>query len=128
LQLADRISVQTEQEFVLHGRPSDLIKVAGRRASLEALNAELTQIAGVLDGMFYVPDASDTGRERLAAVAVAPGRSVSSILAELRKRIDPVFLPRPLHLVNALPRNALGKLPLESLRGLVGSPVGADQR
>lgn len=127
LRLGDRISVTTEHEFVLHGRTTDLIKVAGRRASLEALNAELTQISGVLDGMFYMPEPSDTGNERLAAFAVAPGRSVRGILTDLRKRIDPVFLPRPLRLVDALPRNSSGKLPRESLRALVALHCGAPQ-
>ena len=32
------------------------------------------------------------------------------VLAQLRTRIDPVFLPRPLVLVEAMPRNATGKL------------------
>ena len=36
-------------------------------------------------------------------------------MAELRKRIDPLFLPQPLHLVEALPRNLTGKLPRERL-------------
>jgi acyl-coenzyme A synthetase/AMP-(fatty) acid ligase len=30
---------------------------------------------------------------------------------ELRRRIDPVFLPRPLVIVDRLPRNSTGKLP-----------------
>jgi acyl-coenzyme A synthetase/AMP-(fatty) acid ligase len=33
----------------------------------------------------------------------------------LRARIDAVFLPRPLYFVEALPRNATGKLPREAL-------------
>jgi acyl-coenzyme A synthetase/AMP-(fatty) acid ligase len=33
----------------------------------------------------------------------------------LRARVDAVFLPRPLHIVDALPRNATGKLPREIL-------------
>ena len=40
----------------------------------------------------------------------------AAILAELRKRIDPVFLPRPLYVVDQLPRNTTGKLPQEHLK------------
>jgi acyl-coenzyme A synthetase/AMP-(fatty) acid ligase len=40
------------------------------------------------------------------------------VLAALRERVDSVFLPRPVHFVERLPRNATGKLPLESLRSL----------
>ena len=36
-------------------------------------------------------------------------------LGALRKLIDPVFLPRPLRLVDALPRNETGKLPRQAL-------------
>jgi acyl-coenzyme A synthetase/AMP-(fatty) acid ligase len=36
----------------------------------------------------------------------------------LRRRIDPVFLPRPLMFVDKLPRNGTGKLPQEAVREL----------
>jgi len=49
---------------------------------------------------------------------VAPQLSRETLLAGLRERIDPVFLPRPLHFVEALPRNATGKLSRETLVGL----------
>ena len=39
--------------------------------------------------------------------------------ALLRERIDPVFLPRPLRLVTALPRNSTGKLSMHVLRELM---------
>ena len=52
---------------------------------------------------------------RLVAVVVAPTRTAASILAELRPRIDPVFMPRRVIRVDALPRNALGKLPRQAL-------------
>jgi acyl-coenzyme A synthetase/AMP-(fatty) acid ligase len=56
---------------------------------------------------------------RLAAFAVAPGLSAEFILSALRQRIDPAFLPRPLHLVESLPRNATGKLTRERLETMV---------
>jgi acyl-coenzyme A synthetase/AMP-(fatty) acid ligase len=37
----------------------------------------------------------------------------------LRQRIDAAFLPRPLHLVPALPRNTLGKLPRDEIARLL---------
>jgi acyl-coenzyme A synthetase/AMP-(fatty) acid ligase len=43
-----------------------------------------------------------------------------AILQKLRERIDPAFLPRPLVLVDELPRNALGKLPRAELLRLAG--------
>ena len=54
---------------------------------------------------------------RLAAVVVAPGMSVAALTEQLRQLIDPVFLPRPLLIVQQLPRNATGKLPQQALQG-----------
>lgn len=115
--LTDRLEMKDETTFTVLGRASDLIKIAGKRSSLSALNAELNRIPGVVDGVFWMPD--DAGAEaRLTAFAVAPGMSAAEIVAELRKRVDPVFLPRPLILVDALPRNPAGKLTHKSLREL----------
>jgi acyl-coenzyme A synthetase/AMP-(fatty) acid ligase len=118
--LADRLKLQDAQTFLLEGRNSDLVNVAGKRTSLAALNHALLAVDGVIDGTFFVPDAAgDDEREvRLLAFVVAPGRSRADILAGLRARVDPVFLPRPLVLVDALPRNATGKLPRADLRAL----------
>jgi acyl-coenzyme A synthetase/AMP-(fatty) acid ligase len=52
---------------------------------------------------------------RLAALAVADGLTEAAILAELAPLMDPVFVPRPLVLVERLPRNEVGKLPREQL-------------
>ncbi len=54
------------------------------------------------------------------ALVVAPTLTSDAILAALRERIDPAFLPRPLRLVDKLPRNTLGKLPRDAVAQLVG--------
>ena len=56
---------------------------------------------------------------RLCACVVAPKLTADQILAELRTRIDPVFLPRPLLFVESLPRNSTGKLPRNALQKLI---------
>jgi 3-hydroxymyristoyl/3-hydroxydecanoyl-(acyl carrier protein) dehydratase len=68
--------------------------------------------------VFYLPEDSGDRVTRLAALVVAPTLSPERLLAALRERIDPAFLPRPLHLVARLPRNATGKLPREQLLAL----------
>jgi acyl-coenzyme A synthetase/AMP-(fatty) acid ligase len=40
-------------------------------------------------------------------------------MSALRERIDPAFLPRPLCLVEALPRNETGKLPRRAVDELL---------
>jgi acyl-coenzyme A synthetase/AMP-(fatty) acid ligase len=115
LQLTDRIRMHGRRQFFLLGPHYDLVKVAGKRASLSALGAALKRVPGVLDGTFYRTHNDTSVHGRLRAFVVAPGVSRAAILASLRKRIDPVFLPRPLYLVDSLPRNATGKLPYEQL-------------
>jgi acyl-coenzyme A synthetase/AMP-(fatty) acid ligase len=116
----DAIEVQGEGTFKLHGRHADLVNIGGKRTSLAYLAQQLLSIDGVRDAVFFAPDseAESASVARLTAFVVAPGMDRASVLAALRERVDPVFLPRPLHLVDALPRNATGKLPRESLAAL----------
>jgi acyl-coenzyme A synthetase/AMP-(fatty) acid ligase len=105
--------------FTLHGRFSDMVNIAGKRNSLAHLNHQLTSIEGVVDGVFFVPDEREPdGVTRLTAFVVAPTLTATQVLAELRSRIDPAFLPRPLVKVDTLPRQITGKLPREALRAL----------
>jgi len=113
--LTDRVELEGERRFRLLGRIGDMIKVAGKRTSLEDLNARLRAVPGVADGVFYMPE----GAERPVVFAVAPAASKAAILDALRRDLDPVFLPRPLYLVDALPRAANGKITREGLEALL---------
>jgi acyl-coenzyme A synthetase/AMP-(fatty) acid ligase len=74
----------------------------------------------VRDGVvFQLEPCTRTGVRRIAALAVAPTLAEGEILAALREHVDPVFLPRPLRCVDALPRNETGKLPRAALAGIV---------
>ena len=115
----DMIEPVTDEHFLLHGRVADLVNIAGKRHSLASLNHLLNAIPGVVDGAFYMPDEAGDGHvTRLAACVVAPGMDAPYLLAALREHIDPVFLPRPLLFVDALPRNRTGKLPRAVLQAL----------
>lgn len=116
--LTDRIEVLEDGRFELFGRAIDVVNVAGKRTSLASLNFHLLSVPGVRDGEYYLPPESGETVARLAAFVVAPGVSPRVLREELRRRVDPIFLPRPLHFVAALPRNATGKLSAEALRRL----------
>jgi acyl-coenzyme A synthetase/AMP-(fatty) acid ligase len=122
--LCDVIEVTGPDRFLLHGRVADLVNIAGKRSSLAYLNHQLNAIPGVLDGAFFHchAAAADAAVTRVGACVVAPGLDAAAITAELRRRIDPVFLPRPLLLVASLPRTSTGKLPQEALRSLAAAP------
>lgn len=118
--LADIVELQPDGRFELRGRNADLLEVAGKRASLADLTRRLLAIPGVEDGIVFQSDAGrDGGVGRIAALVVAPTRSEADILEALRRCIDPVFLPRPLRRVDALPRNETGKLPRAALEALL---------
>jgi acyl-coenzyme A synthetase/AMP-(fatty) acid ligase len=120
--LADDLELLPDGRFMLLGRNADLISIAGKRSSLVYLNHQLTAIPGVVDGAFFQPDqASPDGITRLCAFAVAPGLSERHLLARLRERVDAAFLPRPLLMVDSLPRNSTGKLPRAQLQVLYQS-------
>jgi acyl-coenzyme A synthetase/AMP-(fatty) acid ligase len=119
LPLSDITELRSNTTFLLHGRTSDLINIAGKRTSLASLNHHLNAIDGVQDGVFFMPDEQEGSTARLAAFVVAPELDAREILKALRLRVDPVFLPRPIHKVKALPRNPTGKLPRTSLDKLL---------
>jgi acyl-coenzyme A synthetase/AMP-(fatty) acid ligase len=114
LTLPDVIELNSPVRFLLHGRMADLVNIAGKRSSLAHLTFRLNAIPGVKDGVFLMPE-NDEQPHRLMALVVAPGLDRETILTALRHDLDPAFLPRPLIMVEALPRNELGKLPREAL-------------
>jgi len=117
--IGDNLQIQRQGRFKLLGRQSDMIKLAGKRASLHELNEKLNRIKGIIDGVFI--DTAEPGQEtkRLAAIVVAPDLSRKALLDALAQWIDPVFLPRPLIFVDQMPRNETGKLPHQTLRALL---------
>ena len=120
--LADEIELADGGRFLLHGRTADLVNIAGKRSSLGYLNHQLNVVPGVIDGAFFMPDDTDANGDsvtRLVAFVAAPGMKLPTLLAALRERIDPVFMPRPIVLVDSLPRNSNGKLPREALQVLM---------
>ncbi len=125
--LHDRVRVVDARRFELLGRSADMVNIAGKRSSLEHLNHQLRSIPGVRDGAFIVPEQPEgSAVRRLMALVVAPELTPQALRAALRERIDAAFMPRPLLFVDALPRNATGKLPLQALRALARSRLDAD--
>ncbi len=115
----DVIEPIDNRRFLLHSRMDDLINIAGKRSSLAFLNHHLGTIPGVQDGAFFMPDDSNHDTVvRLMAFVVAPSMTSAALIAALKVRIDSTFLPRPLVLLESLPRNATGKLPREALQTL----------
>ncbi|PKO35427.1 MAG: beta-hydroxyacyl-ACP dehydratase [Betaproteobacteria bacterium HGW-Betaproteobacteria-7] len=121
--LSDLVELLPGDRFTLYGRHADLVNIAGKRTSLAYLNHQATAIPGVIDAAFFLPEETADGVTRLCAFVVAPELDARRVQAALRERIDAIFLPRPLVLVDRLPRNSTGKLPRNDLLALYTDKV-----
>ncbi|NOY72548.1 MAG: AMP-binding protein [Gammaproteobacteria bacterium] len=114
-QLQDQIEICMPTQFKFLGRASDLLNVGGKRASLGELTHLLMAIDGVDDAIVFLNNKTPA---RPAAFVVTE-KTEQSVLNELSKKIDPVFLPRPLKKIHCIPRNETGKVSCETLRKLL---------
>jgi len=118
--LNDIVELHSATRFKLIDRHANIINVAGKRSSLAFLNHTLSNIPGVQEGAFCIPeDHASVPVMRLAAVIVAPTLQQADIIAALRQHIDPLFLPRPVVFVDALPRDGNGKIRAAALHDLI---------
>jgi acyl-coenzyme A synthetase/AMP-(fatty) acid ligase len=119
----DVIELIDSQHFILKGRKEDLINLAGKRTSLSYLNHHLQLCDEVSDGCFYQDHSVSEGR--LMAFVVlnqndekTSDQKIASIKETLKRKIEAIFLPKKIIIVDNLPRNATGKLPLAELKTL----------
>jgi acyl-coenzyme A synthetase/AMP-(fatty) acid ligase len=125
--LMDVLERRGADGFVALGRNSDLVEVAGKRASLADITRRLLAVSGVQDAVAFQPDGAAAGvANRVAAVVVSAGVSAKEIAAQLSAGLDAVFLPRPLVLVEKIPRDAVGKVSRAKLLELARGQAGAD--
>ena len=117
--LGDLLEFEPDGRFLWKGRAADLVKVAGKRASLSALDRRLQEIEGVEDGAWFAPESPVGDVRRLAAFYVSGTIEPEAVLERLRQEVDAVFVPRPLVRVASLPRTANGKLARSALAALL---------
>jgi len=136
--MGDRARILEDGRFELLGRADRIVKVAGKRISLQELEGRLRSHPGVSNAMVVTLEAdSEQGDPRMAAVVVLDEAGAARLEAEgrvamnsaLRGRIletfDPVAVPRQFRYVHELPVNAQGKTPADALRKLFQRPPGA---
>ena len=107
--LTDSIAQTSSTTFKLLGRAKDMIKIAGRRTSVSTLNLIVQNLAGLDDAAFYLSNATEFGK-RLALIYVSHTLRQGDIKAYLRKKIDPIFIPRVFIKVECIGRSETGKL------------------
>jgi acyl-coenzyme A synthetase/AMP-(fatty) acid ligase len=110
-QLQDVVERRGERRFVLLGRNSDLVEVAGKRASLADITRRLCAVPGVEDAVAFQPDAAGSGvANRIAALVVSRTLSAPEIARHVASGLDAALVPRPLLLVERIPRDQVGKV------------------
>ena len=114
--LQDVVELRGDRQFVLLGRNADLVEVAGKRASLADITRRLCEIPGVEDALAFQPDGAGSGMpNRIAALVVSRTLSAPEIVREVAGGLDAALVPRPLLLVESIPRDELGKVPRAQL-------------
>ena len=123
VKLSDELYFSENGGFSIVGRDADLIKVAGKRASLADLNATLLSLDSVIDGVVLPPQIEGG---RLLILVVLQDGDAAAVEKALAGLIEQSFLPRRVRQVDALPRDETGKLKQVRLQALLqaeGVPV-----
>ncbi len=107
--LEDRLQFEGER-FILAGRSSDQIKIAGKRGSLGDVNAVLNKFSGLVDGVALFPEQRRAVPRLIAIVVLEESVSKAELRQHMAKYLDSAFVPRPIYVVDSLPREENGKL------------------
>lgn len=123
---ADKIELFADGSFTLCGRVDRVIKIEGKRVSLDVVENQLRQHPWVQHAAVLALHAT---RQRLAAVVVLTSQGAmilqqgrALVIQELRRTLgqsmDAVLVPRRWRFVEQMPVDARGKLPLQNLLDL----------
>lgn len=118
IELSDHIDLDENNRFRLLGRSDDMVDIAGKRGSLAEINTVLLKFPGLLDGIVIFPEQSRMVARLVAIVVLKEGSTKEQLKAHFREHLDGVFIPRPIYIVEQLPREENGKLPRRKIEAL----------
>lgn len=118
LETGDRGEVALDGTFVHLGRHDGVVKIGGKRFSLQELERVARELPGVSDAVALRREVPGLRGEELWLALETSETDVAAFRRELAARLDPVFVPRKLRLVPRLPRSERGKVPREELAAL----------
>ncbi len=117
---ADLAKPQADGSFLHLGRSDGIVKIAGQRVSLPAMEQWLCQQDGVDDAALVAVQSTGVREVQLLAAVVAPGWSIPGLRDALSTRFQISALPRRILLAERLPREDNGKLSRRRLLRLFG--------
>jgi len=123
----DRIERLPDGRFVLLGRLDGVVKVAGKRVSLQEVERRLLALPGVRDAAALAQASPGVRGEEIWVAVAADGWTADRLREALAGWLDPVTLPRRIRVLDALPREHTGKLVRERLRALFDPPAAGPE-
>ncbi|MCU0870440.1 MAG: AMP-binding protein [Burkholderiales bacterium] len=104
--------------LALVGRAKDLVISGGYNVYPKEIETELDAWPGIAESAVFGLPHADFGEAVTAAVVLAPGATldVPTLVAALRGRLAAYKVPRRVEVVDALPRNTMGKVQKNLLR------------
>jgi malonyl-CoA/methylmalonyl-CoA synthetase len=104
------------------GRCKDVVISGGLNVYPVEVEEVLDAVDGVLESAVIGVPHPDLGEAVVAVVTVEPGRTLDleDLQARARLRLAPFKVPKHVHVVDALPRNAMGKVEKAKLRARFG--------
>jgi malonyl-CoA/methylmalonyl-CoA synthetase len=111
---------QWDADGYLHliGRSKDLIITGGYNVYPKEIEMLIDEMAGVDESAVIGIPHSDFGEAVTAVVVAKPGASLDpqAMITEIKARIANFKVPKAIHVVQTLPRNAMGKVQKNILR------------
>jgi 4-coumarate--CoA ligase (photoactive yellow protein activation family) len=126
--VADRVELRPGGGFVLLGRMDGVAKVAGKRVSLREVEERLLALPGVRDAAALARPSPGLRGEEIWVAVVAHGQTPERLREALAGWFDPVALPRRIRVIEALPREATGKIARERLMAVFEMPAALPTR
>lgn len=117
--LAGDLALWRHGELALQGRVDDLVNIKGKKVNPREVETILAALAGVDEASVLGLAVPGRGELLRAVIACRPGSlTAEAVVAWCREHLSAHKVPRSVILVEALPRNARGKLDRRALQEL----------
>ena len=113
----DAVSVDEDGDILFHGRIDDQVKIRGFRVELGEIESAVADHDGVDHAAVVLRQ--DSGMDQLVAF-MSPRKNalidVTSLRADLKKRLPPYMVPARFEIIDAVPRLSSGKVDRKALK------------
>ncbi len=125
LPCGDRVAVEEDGTFRLLGRLDGVVKVGGKRVALAEVEQRALALPGVKDAAAAAVDVEGARGQEIWLAVATERLTPAGVKAGLREWFDAAALPRRIKVVDAIPREANGKITRRRLRAMFEDPAKA---